>query len=545
VLGGAPLDRDLEDFWQRLGYAVIQGYGLTETAPIVAWNHPFKLRHGTVGRPLEGVSVRLADDGEILVKGPTVTSGYLNAPDQTRTALEGGWFHTGDVGSFDPLGHLIIRGRKKDVITTSEGMKVYPEDVERVLETIAGVREAAVIGRVTDHDESVHAVLVLQPRADSMAILRDANARLEPHQRIREVSIWARGPLPRTEPMRKLKRFEIRRWVEQGSPETATVPAVAGGDIEGLLSRYAKQRALTPDTTLEELGLTSLDRVELLMALEQEAQVTIGEAAVAEARTVSDLRRLTEHAEGATVPAETVPFPRWNRRWASRFVREFSLSTWILPLAGLYARVRVEGLEHLRGLEGPVIFASNHQSHFDTAVILGALPRPQRRRVAVAMWKEYFEAHFAPRKHSLRERWLRSTLYYLVALFFNAFPLPVAEPGARETIRYIGDLVSDRWSILIFPEGQRTEHGEIGTFQAGVGILGSRLRVPVVPVRLEGVDRVLHHTWRWPRRGDVTVAFGAPITMQGDDYAALARRVRDAVVALRPSDADALASRSA
>jgi 1-acyl-sn-glycerol-3-phosphate acyltransferase len=161
------------------------------------------------------------------------------------------------------------------------------------------------------------------------------------------------------------------------------------------------------------------------------------------------------------------------------------------------------------------------------------------------MWKEYFEAHFAPQKHALRERWLTSTLYYLVAIFFNAFPLPVAGPGARDTIRYIGDLVSDRWSILIFPEGQRTEHGEIGTFQPGVGILGSRLRVPVVPVRLEGVDRVLHHTWRWPRRGDVTVAFGAPITMQGDDYAALARRVREAVVALRPSDADALASRSA
>jgi long-chain acyl-CoA synthetase len=245
------------------------------------------------------------------------------------------------------------------------------------------------------------------------------------------------------------------------------------------------------------------------------------------------------------VPAETVPFPRWNRRCASRFVREFSLSTWILPLAGLYARVRVEGLEHLRGLEGPVIFASNHQSHFDTAVILGALPQPQRRRVAVAMWKEYFEAHFAPRKHSLRERWLTSTLYYLVALLFNAFPLPVAEPGARETIRYIGDLVSDRWSILIFPEGERTEHGEIRAFQPGVGILGSRLLVPVVPVRLEGVDRVLHRTWRWPRRGDVTVAFGAPITMQGDDYAALARRVREAVVALRPSDANAPASRSA
>ena len=167
VLGGAPLDAALEVFWRRLGYAVIQGYGLTETAPMVAWNHPFKVKHGTVGRPLEGIEVRLAADGEILVKGPTVTSGYLNAPEETRSAFEGGWFHTGDIGAFDDSGHLVIRGRKKDVIATSEGLKVFPEDVERVLEAVPGVREAAVVGRLVDHAEYVHAVLVLQPECGS------------------------------------------------------------------------------------------------------------------------------------------------------------------------------------------------------------------------------------------------------------------------------------------------------------------------------------------------------------------------------------------
>jgi long-chain acyl-CoA synthetase len=256
VLGGAPLDQGLEDFWRRVGYAVIQGYGLTETAPIVTWNHPFKSKPGTVGRPLEGVEVRLASDGEILVKGPTVTSGYLNAPAETRLVLEEGWFHTGDVGAFDDSGHLMIRGRKKDVIATREGMKVFPEDVERILEVVAGVREVAVVGRRVDHAEYVHAVLVLQPETDAAAVLREANAKLEAHQRIRDFSVWTQGSLPRTEPMHKLKRFEIRRWVEEGRPTRAEDVPAPSGDVQRLLSRYVKDRVVKPDTTLDYLGLT-------------------------------------------------------------------------------------------------------------------------------------------------------------------------------------------------------------------------------------------------------------------------------------------------
>ena len=117
--------------------------------------------------------------------------------------------------------------------------------------------------------------------------------------------------------------------------------------------------------------------------------------------------------------------------------------------------------------------------------------------------------------------------------FFAGFPLPQQEPGARETLRYIGDLVSDGASILLFPEGIRTERGEINVFQPGVGLLGAKLKLPVVPVRLEGVDRVLHHAWRWPRRGAVTVTFGPPLMLEGDDYLALARKVQDAVRSLR------------
>jgi long-chain acyl-CoA synthetase len=189
----------------------------------------------------------------------------------------------------------------------------------------------------------------------------------------------------------------------------------------------------------------------------------------------------------------------------------------------------VEGLEHVRSLRGPVIFAANHQSHLDVPVILAALPRPWRGRVAPAMAKEFFDAHFHPSRYSAAAVVPVRLAYYLAVLFFNAFPLPQREAGAREALRYIGDLVSHGFSILIFPEGERTETGAIGRFQPGVGMMAARLDVPVVPVRLQGLDRVLHRGWHMARPGRVTVKFGAPLILKGADYAALAQQVEDAV----------------
>ena len=532
VVGGAHLDRELEEYWRRLGFAVIQGYGLTETAPIVAWNEPFRMQQGTVGRPLEGVEVRIAADGEVLVRGPSVTTGYFDAPAETRAAFEGGWFHTGDIGSLDDSGHLVIRGRKKDEIVTAEGVHVFPEDVERILEGVAGVREATVVGR-NNGGEHVHAVLVLQPGTDPAGVIRQANVRLESHQRIRDFSVWPQQLLPRTEVLGKLKRQEIARWVSEGAPPVAVATPVAG-DVEQLLSRYSHGHSVSTLTTLDELGLRSLDRIELTMAFEEQTGGGLNESAVAACRTVGELRQLVADAAQAGPAEESFEFPRWATTLFARAVRNVSQPLWILPLAELFLRLRVDGVDHLDELQGPVIFAANHQSHFDTPAILLSVPPRWRRRLAVAMAREFFDAHFFPARHRFAERLGNSALYFLAALFFNAFPLPRSGPGARDTLRYAGDLASNRWSILVFPEGHRTVRGEISSFQPGVGMMGSRLGLPVIPVRLEGVDRVLHQTWRWPRCGIVRVTFGAPLTLEGDDYTALARRVEEAVIALSP-----------
>ena len=165
----------------------------------------------------------------------------------------------------------------------------------------------------------------------------------------------------------------------------------------------------------------------------------------------------------------------------------------------------------------------------DTPVILAALPARLRYRVAPAMAKEFFKAHFFPGQYA-RRAWLTNSLnYYLAALFFNAFPLPQREAGARQTLRYIGEVLEDGFSVLIFPEGRRTDSGEIDRFRPGIGMIGSRLDVPVVPVRVEGLDKVLHHRWKMAKPGPVRVAFGAPMRLAGDDYEALAKQVEDAV----------------
>jgi long-chain acyl-CoA synthetase len=538
VVGAAPLPPDVEEFWRRLGFAVVQGYGLTETAPIVTLNHPFKTSKGSVGTAIAGVEIRIAEDGEILVRGENVTSGYYvsgQSPEPKAQSPENsvfdteGWLHTGDIGERDEQGRLFIKGRKKEMIVTPDGLNVFPEDVERVLDEQPGVRESAVVGAIDGAQERVHAVLIVDPGTDVDAVIRQANARLQDHQRIRTSSLWPGTTLPRTEGTRKLKRSAIRDWVRAGGSPVATP---TGDSLESLLARFAHGRAVSGTTTLDELGLSSLERVELMVALEDRFQTRLDEGRFSEVASVADLKRLVEAPATAEGVEDPVEFPSWNRTWPVRLVRRLSQATWIVPLTRAFAYTRVEGLEHLRHIDGPVIFASNHQSHMDVPVILSSLPGRWRARVAPAMAKEFFKAHFFPADHTWREIFTNSLNYYLAAFFFNAFPLPQREAGARQTLKYIGELTGMGWSVLIFPEGMRSPTGQMKPFRGGIGMIGSRLDIPIVPIRIDDVDTLMPMGSTFVKPGRVRVTFGAPLRLRGDDYAVLAEQVEAAVRAL-------------
>ena len=437
VVGAAPLERELEEFWSRLGFVVVQGYGLTETAPVVTVNHPFRPGRGTVGAPIPGVEVKIAPDGEILVRGENVTPGYFQADKETAEAFEGGWLHTGDIGEMDRSGHLVVRGRKKEMIVTPEGLNVFPDDIERVLNEIPGVRESAAVGVARDGEERVHAVLALEPGAQQDQIVRQANARLEEHQKIRSASVWTGDGLPRTEGTRKLKRREIKRWVDMGGAPVARERPAGEPTVVSITAELARRESVTAETTLDELGLSSLERIELLTALEEQFDTTIDEAEFSSAHTVGDIEQLVQQAApmpakapgaagGVPVPpaathrpppSEAMAFPAWNRSLWARAARRASLPVWILPLARLFAWLEVRGPEHLEHVGGPVIFASNHLSHLDTPAILMALPPRWRYRVAPAMAKDFFDAHFHPEHHPKRKVLTLRAAYYLAALF--------------------------------------------------------------------------------------------------------------------------------
>jgi len=374
-------------------------------------------------------------------------------------------------------------------------------------------------------------VLVLQSEANAEAIVSEANSKLEAHQRVRGWSLWPGEQLPRTSGTGKLKRGEVAAWVA-GS----VAPAAASGDgsVEDIVRKFAGGRAITGASSLDDLGLSSLDRIQLLMELERRTGAPIDEASFANARTVSELAnaKSVTVGTGANLVSEPFEYPEWPRSVAARAVRRVALPGLIVPLTRAFAWLRVSGLENLREVTGPVIFASNHQSHFDAPAILAALPAKWRYRVAPAAAKEFFDAHFHPERHPQAARFTNGLNYFLASLVFNIFPLPQRESGAREALRYAGGLVADGYSILIFPEGKRTAHGEIAKFQPGVGMLAARLGIPVVPVLLTGLDQVLHKDAKFATPGRAGVRFGAPIRPTGDDYPAVAKQVEEAVGAL-------------
>jgi long-chain acyl-CoA synthetase len=543
VPGGAPLAPALERFWKGLGYAVVQGYGLTETSPVVALNDPLRPRAGSVGRLLPGVEARIAEDSEILVRGPNVMAGYFERPEETAEVVRNGWLHTGDLGRLDSEGYLYIMGRKKEVIVTAEGLNVVPEDVEAVLDRVPGVRESAVIGLAGEGagepgaGEQVHAVAVLEPGSDADRIAAQANRQLEAHQRIRGLSVWPEGSLPRTPQTGKLRRAAIRDWVqEERAGARGEKPAGKACGPETIAEQIESRtgRRVNPETRLDELGLNSIDRVELQLEMERRCRRDIDESQFAASQTVGQLEELMERALSGETGAgtEAARFPAWNRSLAARVVRKANLSMWILPLTRWLGKPAVGGVERLHSLRPPVIFAANHQSHLDTPLILAALPERWRYRVAPAMYKEYFAAHFHPSQHPFPQSAAAGLEYYAVTLLFNAFPIPQEEAGVLDSLRYAGELVSEGWSLLIYPEGERRSENRLGEFRPGVGFLATRLNIPVVPVHLEGVDRVLPRGKSIPHFGRTHITFGAPVFPGAKDPGQLAHQLEEAVQAL-------------
>ncbi len=509
ISGGAALDRETEEFWHRLGYAVIQGYGLTETTSLISLNHPFRTSRGSIGKVLPGREVKLAEDGEILVRGGGVASGYWGTGGLQPVAGEEGWYRTGDLGALDGENNLLFKGRKKEVIVTPAGMNVYPEDLEASLRLQKEVRDCVVVGLERGGNAEPCAVVIPRDRsADAKAIVTRANETLAEYQHMRCWFVWQEEDFPRTS-TGKPRRNVIRDAIEanlSGQPVTGSASA-----LSELLARVTGRspQKLMADADLEgELGLSSLERVELLGALEDRYQVDLSETKFASAATVGDLERLLQ---GERAERRELHYPRWALRWPATWVRLAAHYLLVRPAVFLLGWPRVIGQENLRGVRGPVLVISNHVGDVDVGFIQTVLPAGIRHRLATATGGEALEAlrSPAPDRSWLGRVYDRAQWTLGVALL-NLFPLP-RQAGFRKSFAYAGETVDRGTSVLVFPEGRHTEDGTLQPFRSGIGLLVNNLRIPVVPMRIDGLFELKLAGKKFAAPGKIQVRIGKPI----------------------------------
>lgn len=535
VCGGAALDQVTEEFWGRLGYAVIQGYGLTETTSLISVNHPFKLGKGSVGKVLEGREVKLDSDGEILVRGGGVSSGYWDKRGLAPVAAEEGWYRTGDLGELDADGNLYFKGRKKDVIVTPAGMNVYPEDLEAALRRQPEIRDCVVIGLHRGGNAEPCAVLILRTRAaDTGAVIQRANQSLAEYQRMREWFVWTEEDFPRT-PTLKPKVREIQARVEAEFGQGAS--DASDSSLAQIITRItgAAPSNLRPDAQLDsDLNLSSLERVELMSALEDRYQLDLSETNFSAATSVADLQNILR---GGPAPRVHYHYPRWALRWPVTWVRLLAHYLLLWPAVFLLGWPRIRGRENLDRVDGPVLVISNHIDDVDVGFVLTALPARIRHRLAAAAGGEAMEAlRTPPAGRSLGGKLIDRIKWISGAALLNIFPLP-RQAGFRESFQYAAEAVDRGYSVLVFPEGQHTKTGEVLPFRAGIGILVNELKLPVVPLRIDGLFEIKKAGKRMAPPGKISVTIGQPVTFdQGRDPEEIARELQKIVETLGPSN---------
>lgn len=544
LVGGAALPPALERFWRSSGLLVSQGYGMTETASIVSLSHPLTRQLGSIGRPWGKQEVRLSEDGEILVRGDNVMLDVVDGRDAEPRGqperTEDGFLRTGDLGRIDRAGRLTFEGRKKDLIVTAEGLNVFPDEVEAVLDEQPGVVESCAVAKTTESGEQVHAVLILEEGINAAAVVASANSGLQWHQKIKSFGRWPGDALPRNG-LLKLQRKQVAAQVSRqpprlDPPDHPPEPHNNLWDLDEILAieerpdrldRLADYvltvNAKADATPLRDLGLDSLDMVELMALVEHRTNARISETADADA-TIDGLRALV--LRNPSTPAETLVAqrdrgrlptgqPRWALTLPARFARSFTrrAAVWWWRLRHVStARWHAPA----ESIQCPVIFAASPHWHWlDSLAIWNVLPRHLKQRVMVVTNRDFHQFFDPQPGTSVRARAYMGLAYYVVMP--GLFPFAILPPSGaiRDGLVQTGRLLDKRYSLLSFPQGL---HGWRDAPKrrsaAGVAILAAQTGLPIVPIILQGNTTRDHHR---KGRPTITVHFGASVHVPPDE----------------------------
>ncbi len=522
VSGGAKLDEEIaKDLW-ALGFTILEGYGLTETSPIISFNRPNKIKLGSVGIPLEDVRVKIVED-EIVVKGRNVMKGYYNKPEETAEVLKDGWLYTGDLGKIDEDGFLYVTGRKKEIIVLPSGKNINPEEIEnKILKMTDLISEMAIML----HNNQLIALIypdLKKVKQENIVNIEETlkwqvidkyNQSVPPYKRISGIKIINRE-LPKTR-LGKIRRFLLPKFVEEiekKKPEKIEEPSFEEYRlIKNYLSKVVN-REVYPDEHLEiDLGMDSLEKVEFQVFVEKTFGIKLTDEDLANHPTVKEISEFIRKKK-TKVQYEEI---NWKKVFEEDVPIEISESpTGVLvfkkiikPIARTYFRLEVSGVENIP--DSPFILAPNHQSYLDGFLILASVPDKTAKDL-------YFLAEESNFKSSLR-KWLAKH-FHILLININK--------NLKESLQKTAMLLKMKKNVVIFPEGARTRDGNLLPFKKSFAILSKELNVPIVPVVIKGAYQSFPIGAKFPKPMKIEIKFLKPVYPDDKSYEQIMKEVRN------------------
>jgi long-chain acyl-CoA synthetase len=523
VSGGAALDPEVAKDFTTLGFEILEGFGMTETAPMITFTRPGEVYPGSAGRPLTTNEVKVID-GEIVNRGRNVMKGYYNRPEETAAIIKDGWLHTGDLGYLDEKNRIFITGRKKEIIILSNGKNINPEEVEIKLASMSDlINEVGVF----EKNDMLHAVIypeyqkAKQKEIDNLEeyltwnVIDKYNQSVTPYKKVMKFSL-IKEPLPRTR-LSKLKRFLLPELESHFSEKKKNVVEPDFREYQLIKEFIQSNKDVTvhPTDHLEiDLGLDSLDKVNLIVYLESTFGITLQET---ELLKFTNVQTLAEHIR-ETKTKLNVEAVDWNsilkehldidlpKSWFTHNLIKNAAKVFLR----FYFRLKGEGIENIP--DGPFILAPNHQSFIDGLFVAVFLKNK-------LMKKTYF---YAKEKH-IKQGWLK-----FIANKNNVIVMDLSD--LKSSLQKLASVLKKEKNIIIFPEGTRTRDGEIGSFKKTFAILARELNIPVVPVAIDGAYDAMPRGKKIPRpMKKISVKFLEPVYPINETYDSLKDKVFEMV----------------
>lgn len=512
ISGGAALDKEVAKDFLTLGFEILEGFGMTECAPMITFTHPGKVLPGSAGQPLKTNEVKIID-GEIVNRGRNVMQGYYNRPEETAAILKDGWLYTGDLGYLDDQNRIFITGRKKEIIVLSNGKNVNPEEVEnKILEMSEIITEIGVFEKA----DMLHAIIYPDYQKAKQLVIDDIeemikwqvidkyNQSVTPYKKVMKFSL-TKEPLPRTR-LLKLKRFLLPKLeaISKEKLETIAEPDFQEYTLIKEFLQQQKETTVRPSDHLEiDLALDSLDKVNLGVYLETNFGVKFTEAELVGFPNVVMLAESVRDKK-TKLSIEAIDWGKIFKEHLdldlpkSWFTYNFMKNSAKVFLK-LYFRLKGEGLENLP--EAPFILAPNHQSFFDGLFVTVFLKNK-------LMKQTYFYA---------KEKHIKNKLVRFIADKNNVIVMDLSD--LKTSLQKMAEVLKRGKNIIIFPEGTRTQNGEIGDFKKTFAILSRELNIPIVPVAIEGAYNALPRGSHFPKPcKKINVKFLKPIMPENRSY---------------------------